>query len=305
MCSARASATSSSPPVTATAARYVAAWIRSGTVRWPVGWSVPRSTPLITSREVPMPSTSAPILTSMSQRSTTSGSRAALSIVVVPEANTAAVTMFSVAPTLGNENAMSAPCSRSHVAWSSPCENLNWAPIASRPSTCMSIGRAPKSSPPGIESRTSPQRVSSGPRTLIDALIRSTSSYGATGIRPPRFVITSTPGSGRCDDTPSASSSSPMIDTSVRSGTLVSSYTPSASRLAAISLSTEFLAPGTRIVPCSGPTLRTVIWLPGSVIARPVCSGRGRCRNATSTNADDRAVVADRPSNGAARTQAT
>ena len=36
-----------------------------------------------------------------------------------------------------------------------------------------------------------------------------------------------------------------MIDTSAMSGTLVSSYTPSASRLAAISLSTEFLAPGT------------------------------------------------------------
>ncbi len=151
---------------------------------------------------------------------------------------------------------------------------------------CMSIGRAPKSSPPGIESRTSPQRVSSGPRTLIDALIRSTSSYGATGVRPPRFVITSTPGSGRCDDTPSASSSSPMIDTSVRSGTLVSSYTPSASRLAAISLSTEFLAPGTRIVPCSGPMLRTVIWLPGSVIARqyaPAVDGAGTRRPRTRT----------------------
>ena len=50
-----------------------------------------------------------------------------------------------------------------------------------------------------------------------------------------------------------------MIDTSVRSGTFVSSYTPSASRLAAISLSTAFLAPGTLIVPSSGPMLLTVI----------------------------------------------
>ena len=108
--------------------------------------------------------------------STTSGSLAALSIVVVPSAKTAAVTMFSVAPTLGNENAISAPCRRSAVACNSPWENLNVAPIASRPAMCMSIGRAPKSSPPGIDRRTSPHLVSNGPSTLIEARIRSTSS---------------------------------------------------------------------------------------------------------------------------------
>ena len=96
--------------------------------------------------------------------------------------------MFSVAPTLGNEKAISAPCRRSAVACSSPWANLNEAPIASRPATCMSIGRAPKSSPPGIDRRTSPQRVSSGPSTLIEARIRSTSSYGASGTRSPSFV---------------------------------------------------------------------------------------------------------------------
>src|SRR5438132_1453702 len=45
----------------------------------------------------------------------------------------------------------------------------------------MSIGRGPKSSPPGSATRASPQRVSSGPRTTIDARICSTSSYGASG----------------------------------------------------------------------------------------------------------------------------
>ena len=45
MCSARASRIVSSPPATATAARYVAAWMRSGTVRWSAGRSEPRSTP--------------------------------------------------------------------------------------------------------------------------------------------------------------------------------------------------------------------------------------------------------------------
>ena len=119
---------------------------------------------------------SAPIATSIWHRSTTSGSRAALSMVVTPSAHTAAVTMFSVAPTLGKANVTSAPCRRSAVASSSPWLNLNVAPIASRPATCMSIGRAPKSSPPGIDRRTRPQRVSSGPSTLIDARIRSTSS---------------------------------------------------------------------------------------------------------------------------------
>ena len=49
-----------------------------------------------------------------------------------------------------------------------------------------------------------------------------------------------------------------MIATSAMSGTLVNTYSPSASRVAAISFSTEFLAPGTLIVPSSGPMLLTV-----------------------------------------------
>ena len=43
--------------------------------------------------------------------STISGSLATLSIVVVPRASTAAVRMFSVAPTLGKSSRMSAPAS--------------------------------------------------------------------------------------------------------------------------------------------------------------------------------------------------
>ena len=65
---------------------------------------------------------------------------------------------------------------------------------------------------------------------------------------------------------PIAASSSPMIATSTISGTLVSSYSPSARIVAAISLSTEFLAPGTSIVPCSSPTRRTRIWPPGAAV---------------------------------------
>ena len=50
-----------------------------------------------------------------------------------------------------------------------------------------------------------------------------------------------------------------MMSTSAMPGTLVSSYSPSASSVAAISLSTEFLAPGTSTSPCSGPARRTTI----------------------------------------------
>ncbi len=48
-----------------------------------------------------MPSMVAPIPTSMVQRSTISGSRAALSMTLAPRASTAAANRFSVAPTLG------------------------------------------------------------------------------------------------------------------------------------------------------------------------------------------------------------
>ncbi len=51
--------------------------------------------------ELPAPSISAPMLTRNLQRSTISGSRAAFSSVVVPSAITAAISRFSVAPTLG------------------------------------------------------------------------------------------------------------------------------------------------------------------------------------------------------------
>ena len=51
--------------------------------------------------------------------------------------------------------------------------------------------------------------------------MRSTSSYGATGTSSPALVSTSRPGRGAPSVTPIAASSSPMIDTSTRSGTLV------------------------------------------------------------------------------------
>ena len=58
-----------------------------------------------------MPPIWAPIATSIWHRSTISGSRAALSMTVVPFASTAAVNRFSVAPTLGKSSQICSPCS--------------------------------------------------------------------------------------------------------------------------------------------------------------------------------------------------
>ena len=123
----------------------------------------------------------------------------------------------------------------------------------------MSIGREPKSSPPGSDNRTEPQRPISGPSTLIDARIRSTSSYGATGTSRPSLMSRIAPPPSTTVRTPIAPSSSLMIATSAMSGTLVSRYSPSASSDAAISFRTEFFAPGTVISPSSGDERRTMM----------------------------------------------
>ena len=96
-----------SPCVIAAAKAQVPATIRSGRVACEVGLSF--ETPAILIVGDPKPTIFAPIEIKNSPRSTTSGSRAALSIVVTPLAKTAAVIKFSVAPTLGKSRVISAP----------------------------------------------------------------------------------------------------------------------------------------------------------------------------------------------------
>ena len=86
----------------AAAKAQVPATIRSGTVACSTGDI--RSTPCTVSVLEPIPSIRAPIATSISHRSAISGSRATLSITVVPAACVAAITRFSVAPTLGKSS---------------------------------------------------------------------------------------------------------------------------------------------------------------------------------------------------------
>ena len=97
-------------------------------------------------------------------------------------------------------------------------------------------GPAAVRGPPPRPASSPPARR--GPRGRSSAGVVTTSS---SGVRPRRT------------STPMAPSSSPMMSTSVMRGTLVSTWVPSASRQAAISLSTEFLAPPARTVPSRGP----------------------------------------------------
>src|SRR4028118_1588369 len=62
--------------------------------------------------EEPAPWMRAPIAVSIEQMSTISGSRAELSMTVVPSASTAAISRFSVAPTDGEASQIEVPGSR-------------------------------------------------------------------------------------------------------------------------------------------------------------------------------------------------
>ena len=142
----------------------------------------------------------------------------------------------------------------------------------------MSIGREPKSSPPGSDSRTCPQRreqrsehVDRGPDPL-DELVRA---------RPARccrcWSARAGPARGGSSSTPIAASRSPMIvdvgDVG-HVGEFVRRRRPSS--VVAISLSTEFLAPGTVTTPSSGPLPRTTItssWSGASRRERPDQAG--------------------------------
>ena len=177
-CCAFPPATVMSPWVMVAAIAHVPATMRSATALCRTGCNA--STPSISSVDVPMPSICAPIATNIWHRSTISGSRAALSIAVLPLASTAAISRFSVAPTLGKSSQIVAPVSVGASATTNPCSIPSVAPIRSSPAKCMSSLREPMLSPPGSATLARPVRASSGPSTQIEARILRTSSYGAS-----------------------------------------------------------------------------------------------------------------------------
>ena len=119
----------------------------------------------------------------------------------------------------------------------------------------MLILRLPMLSPPGIATRASPQRASSGPSTLIDARMRETISYGASGSSSPLASIESESGPVHFTRAPRTPSSSIITSRSATGGMFAIVVTPGASSAAAICFEPEFfVAPGTRTEPSSrGP----------------------------------------------------
>ncbi len=241
------------PPMSAPPAKNVPASMRSPTVVCSQGCSDESGTPSTSMVEVPAPSTRAPMATSMFARSTISGSRAAFSTSVVPSAATAAMSRFSVAPTLGNSSITLAPRSPCGVVASrKPWSTSKCTPSASRPTRCMSILRAPIWQPPGMATRAVPKRPTSGPSTAMLARILDTSSYGVSH-RVTADVSTTSAWPSRTMCAPRQWSTSPMISMSEMYGTLWMTDSPCPSRAAAMSLSAEFLAPDTATSPRSVP----------------------------------------------------
>ena len=98
---------------------------------------------------VPAPFTDAPMLLKKLARSTMWGSLAALWMQVMPGAETAASMEFTVAPTEGISKKMSAPISSSAFAESVPPRMSTSTPRARMPLSVWSMGRSPRSQPPG------------------------------------------------------------------------------------------------------------------------------------------------------------
>ena len=115
-----------------------------------------------------MPSICAPIATSMPQRSTISGSRAALSMTVAPLASTAAVMMFSVAPTLGRVERDRGTAQVGGLGDDVTVLDADLGAHALETGEVHVERRVPIASPPGSATFARPVRAMSGPRTQID-----------------------------------------------------------------------------------------------------------------------------------------
>src|SRR6201999_4209922 len=125
---------------------------------------------------------------------------------------------------------------------------LHWAPSCRRPAWCMSSGRDPIASPPGRSTLARLPRPTSGPSTHTEArnwrtAAKSASYFGSSG----EVIRATSPSSSTV--APNPRSTSAISGTSRMSGQLVIVLVPSASRVAAISLSTLFLAPPTATSP--------------------------------------------------------
>src|SRR5205823_2024689 len=228
-------------------------------------------TPSISSTSVPIPWILAPILPRNMARSTTCGSRAALWMVVIPSAVAAAIIRFSVPVTVGMSRWMVAPLRRSARATYSPPSSSTLAPISRKPTRCCSTRRMPMSSPPGLATRASPRRASSGPIKRKDARIRFAIA-ASTSLRASRSaLICSCWGSSQRIWTPIPSRRRIMVATSSIRGTFLSRHSSSVSRQAARMGRTAFLEPliGTRPTNRVPPSIRS--WATDLLGYQPSC----------------------------------
>ena len=196
---------------------------------------------------VPRPAILAPIAIRQAARSAISGSRAALRMVVVPAAATAASRRFSVAPTEGWGSRISAPRRPSRaVARIVPSVSSIVAPMARKPVTWKSMPRRPMASPPGIGSAASPQRASNAPSSNTEARMRVTSSASIRcGCTRSAAIVTARPESlaDQCMPQPRRCSSAASTATSRLAGTFRSVTRCGVSSADTINGSTAFLAP--------------------------------------------------------------
>ena len=209
--------------------------------------------------ELPAPRTLAPRVSRKFCRSTISGSRAALVMVVVPLAHTAASMAFSVAPTLGRESTISAPW---RAPWQSipPGSSVMVPPRARMAARWRSMGRGPSSQPPGAHRLARPIRPSTAPRKITEERISRMSRSG-TSHRVGAEASTMTAVPSRRAEQPRWRRMAREASTSDRSGQLWMTHSPGASRAAARMGSTLFLAPWTATEPLRGkpPSTRYVL----------------------------------------------
>src|SRR5829696_1429279 len=216
-----------------------------------------RSTPSIRSRLEPIPEMRAPRPVRNRQRSWTWGSQAALPMMVVPSASTAAMMAFSVAVTDASSRNIGAPRSRP-TSSSRARSKLAWTPRERKASRWVSSRRRPITSPPGGGSRQWPVRATSGAASSTEARIRVHRAGSSEARRRPRGSMRTSLGPVRSTVAPVDSTSSSIVSTSRMLGTLRSTTGSSASNDAATMGRAAFLFPAGRMVPLSGcPPLMT------------------------------------------------
>ena len=247
--------------------------MRSPTTRCSTGCSA--STPSTVSVGEPPPSMRAPMPLRKSTRSTISGSRAAFSMTVVPSATTAAMSRFSVAPTLGKS---SVTCARvqavrrgDRIDEAVAGADLD-AELGQPADVHVDLARADVAPARHRDARlpvTRHERAEHGDRRahLRDHLVGRLEAGQVRRVDGERVV------GARRRRRRGPRAPRDMTSTSAMSGTFVMRETPGASSAAAMSLSAEFFAPSTRTSPDRGRPPRTMM---DSMRDRiPYCLARG------------------------------